>query len=187
MLQQPGLVILPWSAPAGLDPAQDPPPQSSRASFAWVRQILDLHQAAELGFAGCGPEGSRWLKWWRGRTIEVFEGIDASLLQTIRRPAGIMRMWQVFDAEEKRVGSFYRHVLFDGLGNIFAQLQEERAGRARKFLTRSGFELGAWEMRPDAVGRLTFAEPFNPFVRMNLLAKVLTLPPLPGDLGERGA
>jgi hypothetical protein len=144
-----------------------------------VRRIQDSSQTdsrggALLGFAGWAPQG-----WWRGRTIRVFEIPDASLLMTIHRPWGPMRMWQVFDAEERRIGSFYRQVLFDDLNYPLAHLQDEKPHRPRKFLTQPREELGVLEWINDGAGRLSFQGPINPFARMNLLGMVLTLPALP--------
>ena len=56
---------------------------------------------------------------------------------SLYRPWGLMRMWQVFDAEERRIGSFYRQVLFDDLNYPFAYLQDEAPHRPSKFLTRA--------------------------------------------------
>jgi hypothetical protein len=168
MLEKDRLLILPWSSTAGL-------PRDDVAGLTQVRRIQDPSGGALLGFAGWSPQS-----WLRGTTLRVFEIPDASLLMSVHRPWGLMRMWQVYDAEERRIGSFYRKALVDGGGFPFAYLQDEQPGRPRKFLTRTRKEVGALEWQDDGAGRLTFAASVDPFARMNLLGVALTLPALPG-------
>jgi hypothetical protein len=164
MLEKDRLLILPWSSTAGL-------PSEDVAGLTRLRRIQD---GILLGFAGWAPQS-----WWRGRTIRVFEIPDASLLMTLHRPWGPMRMWQVFDAEDRRIGSFYRQLLFDDLNYHLANLEDEKPRRPRRFLTRSKEELASLEWESDGTGRLSFHGVVNPFARMNLLAMVLTMPFLP--------
>lgn len=169
MLEKDRLLILPWSSTAGLPP-------EDVAGLSRVRRIQDPANNGLLGFAGWAPQS-----WWRGKTIRVFEIPDASLLMTVHRPWGPLRMWQAFDAEERRIGSFYRQTLLDAMNYPLAYLQEDRPGRPRKFLgpgpTRT--ELGSLEWLDNNAGRLSFHGGINPFVRMILLGMVLTLPALP--------
>jgi len=167
MLEKERLLILPWSSTLGL-------PREDVAELSHVRRIQDL-SGALLGFAGWRPQG-----WWRGKTIRVFEIPDASLLMTVHRPWGPMRMWQVADAEERCIGSCYRDILLDGDSHPLAHLQEETSKRRQKFLTRTRGELGTLEWLDDGGVRLSFQRTVNPFARMNLLGKVLCMPPLPG-------
>lgn len=172
MLEKNRLSILPWSSSAGLPPAD-------AEGFPWVRRIQDSSTGGILGFAGWVKHGAPLFNWWRGKSIRVFETPDASLLLTLHRPFGPLRRWQAFDAEERRIGSFHGLVLFDGAGDALARLKGNPQFQSGKFVTHSGGELGAWELQENDAGLLTFAESANPFVRMNLLGKILTLPPFP--------
>lgn len=161
MLEKSGLLILPWTAVEG------------SANPLWTRAIRDAANDGPLGLAQTAAPATTRQSWWRGWSMQVLEGPDAALLMTVYRPFGILRMWQVLDAEEHRTGSFYRQLLCDGVTHPFAQLRDGRPGKRRPFVGKSGIELGSWEVRADGSGRLSFAEPFNPFLRMILLAKVL--------------
>jgi hypothetical protein len=166
MLEKDRLLIMPWSSAAGL-------PHDDVAGLARVRRIQDS-AGALLGFAGWAPRS-----WWRGKVISVFEIPDASLLMTIHRPWGLMRMWQVRDAEERRVGSVYRDVALDGDGNLLTHLQKPKPNRPQKFLTRFHGELGSLEWLDDGSSRLSISHTVDPFARMIVVASVLTMPPMP--------
>ena len=167
MLEKDRLLILPWASSAGL-------PATDQAGVTSARRIQDPDSGNVLGFAD-------WVmqSWWHGKTIRIFEVPDASLVATVRRPWGPLRMWRVSDAEERCMGSFHHQVLLDGMGYFLAQLEKEQTQRPTRFIARSGEELGTWEPQADGGDRITFAAAVNPFVRMNLLGAVIALPPWP--------
>lgn len=166
MLESNELLILPWTSDNEL---KDAGPEVR------ARRIVDAGTGALLGEATWCAR--RWpTSWWHGRIFRVHEGPDRSLVMTVHRPAGPLRMWQVRDAEERFVGTFYGNFLFDGLGYVLAGLHEDSSGGG-KFLTRSGIELGSWKPRRDGACCLRFSsEPeSSPFARMILLGKSLSI------------
>src|SRR5579871_4846352 len=91
MLEQPELLVGAWEPLAndGLGPGRE-------------RRIC---VPATGSYLGCVRELVRpsWESWLKGRTFQVFETEDASLLMSIRPPRGLRRTWDVHDAEEHRV------------------------------------------------------------------------------------
>jgi hypothetical protein len=166
MLERKGLAIGPWTA--NLEPGWEKGPHLRRP-------LRELDSPTMLGFVEwCQPKSS-WLGWCRGMTLSVFETLDASLVMTLYRPWWPFSMWQVRDADDRRIGTFYRHFLFDGLGYWFAYLQAEAPGTG-KFFTRTGVEMGSWQQGTAGETCLTFAQvpESSPFARMILLGMVLS-------------
>jgi hypothetical protein len=161
MLEQHGLVLGPWDAPAG------PPPAGLR------RTVFDAASGEPLGFIVRPDSGSRWLRWLRPVLLEVYETEDASLVCTFRGPSWARRGWEVCDSDGRRVGMLLRTSLFDGEGYRQAIVQRTAGGGGR-FVAPDGLELAAFA--PGAQGTmLTFtpAVEGRPFARMALLGATL--------------
>src|SRR5690242_16093173 len=144
MLETDELSILPWSAADDLRVDDGP-------EIVAARRILDARTGKCLGFAAAQRK-----RWWSGTTLRVHETEDASLLFSLYRPWGILRSWQVYDAEERLIGTFNGNYLFDGMGYLLACLHEDEAG-AGTFVTRPGVELGSCSSRADGTWSLAFS------------------------------
>jgi hypothetical protein len=117
-----------------------------------------------------------WL-WWLGRQVqEVLETEDDCLLMTLRRPWGLARTWEVFDAEERRVGMVFRNLLLDGDGRHVAQIRPKNNYHSGRFCDPHGTELGTFASQESGT-LLTFSPALEgkPFTRMILLGAVLSL------------
>lgn len=171
MLESSELLILPWKfIPAT---AQDPSP-------GWTRRVLDPVTGARLGFVTSSTRRWAGLSWCQRHQLDVFEDPDASSLMSVRRPWGVLRMWQVHDADERYIGAVYQGYLFDGVGYFFAYA-EPSAGPTTHFFTRGRVHLGSWTNLPDGAGRLVFTPCLesSPFARMILLGRALHEQPCP--------
>ncbi len=168
MLEAASLLISPWQPDGGRSPG-------------WSRPIADARTGASLGKAClAAPAGGAWLDWLRGRRVEVLETDDAALLMTLARPWGLSRRWEVYDAEERRVGTIYPAFLLDGEGEHRAVI--DGRGRGGKVFGAAGELLAEYGPAAGRATQLAFAaslEP-NPFLRMLLLAAVLVQEPTPG-------
>jgi len=180
MLEQPSLLLRPWAYT--LEVAW---PKKMVQGAAWVRAIVDPTTDAALGFAGWDSSTMAALLGWLGRKkIQVFESEDESLLMTLYRPPGFSRMWEVADAEERRVGHLYRDAIYDGYGTRLATMSSAADGSETVLRGDAGAVLGAWQEIPGQGRYFRFGDAVhdNPFARMVTLAGVLALPPWPGDL-----
>lgn len=102
MLESPGLLLRPWTAPA-------PEPHFGLIGNETANRFRDIAAVVDnrpLGFAVRRP-GTRWrrLPWLARPCIEVYETEDASLLCTAQRRRW-SRSWDVADAEGRAVGAF---------------------------------------------------------------------------------
>ena len=178
-----------------LGPVKSAPPmlESSSLLFAawalpeagpagWTRAVHDAASHAFLGTVRVGePARKAWFSWLRPYRLEVLETADAALLLTLVRSRSLMRLWDLYDAEEWRVGSLYPPVLLDadGVRRGFTQILAPDRGEVR---SPAGHLLAGFEITAGQAARLTFAPDLeaNPFLRMLLVANVLTLqlPPL---------
>ncbi len=147
---------------------------------AWVRPVTDaaIRALGLVRFEGT-PRGS-WASWLHTIRLEVFETDDASHLMTLTRSWGVLGSWQVDDAEGRHVGNLYAKTIVTSenvrLGYLDATSKTQGrvvdlAGRTQAHFSRNeGPALGV-AFAPDAVT--------NPFVRMLVLASILTLEPRP--------
>lgn len=168
MLESASLLLLPWTLEAGI-------PETG----ACTRGVLDGTTAAPLGLVRSAGLSRSWLTWLWPYRLEVFETEDAALLLTLTRTWGLLRMWDLYDADGNRVGSIYPPVLLDaeGLRRGYLHLREQRG----EFLGLAAQRLADFEIDATAALHLHFAadlEP-NPFLRMLLLGAALTLQPPP--------
>jgi hypothetical protein len=160
MLERQGLVLGPWATP-------DTRPDQLRR-----RVVLDAATGEALGFVTQAAPGTRWLRWLRPAVLEVYETEDASLLCTLRGPSLGRRVWEVQDAEGRRVATLSQAVVRDAEGRQQATLR--KSARGGTFFTPSGLELAAFTPSERGVV-LTFAGALegNPFARMALLGATL--------------
>jgi hypothetical protein len=169
MLEEPELLVCPWAAELSAPGAPAAP--------AVVRKRLIRTPAGGhvLGFAR-SLSSSSWWSWLTRQRVQVFETDDASLLMTLYGPRGLRRTWEVRDAEERRVGHLYRHVLWEGTGSRLAVMQRSAGEGAGRFVSPSGTELAAFSLRQEAGILLDFSAALvgKPFARMMLLAAVLS-------------
>lgn len=144
----------------------------------WVRRIADPTSGRILGLASWPATNLRfWNRWWGRRLLEITETEDASLLARLHR--GWLQPWDVLDAEDRWVGTFYRHTLVDGIGR---RIDLIRRSDSLLFLDDARREIAAWSTpSPCTPGtlRFEFLPRFDPFRRMALLAAVLVQDPLP--------
>ena len=165
MLEQPALLLRPWSRAAG---------------GVRSRAVLDAATGAALGVARELP--SDWpvgLRWLVGPVVAVYESEDESLLCRARGALGFRpRSWRVADADGQLVGRVRNRrgpnpsvAVLDRWGRTVA------TGRvaAATSLVADGVELARIQQDGDGV-RLTFGAfvDGNPFVRMLLLMAALT-------------
>lgn len=146
----------------------------------WVRTITGAAIAGAtsepLGFAAWHNAGQGVLASWFGRRhITLYETEDASLVMTLRR--GFWRVWEVFDAEERPVGTVYRNALLTSSGQ---QIASPRQGKEGAFTNTMRQEIARFLRRSGCL-ELTFPETphSSPFLRMVLLAAILSWPPEP--------
>jgi hypothetical protein len=144
---------------------------------AWIRAISDA-AGRQLGFvrlAGA-PRGS-WFAWFRKVRLDVFETVDASHLMSVSRSWGMLRIWEVDDAEDRHVGTIHANSIISSDGEQLALIEHESPERVHLFdsigrpLAKIGQSNGAIEV--------TFASPPNPFLRMLVLGCVLAQEPAP--------
>src|SRR5579864_3784775 len=116
-----------------------------------------------------------WLSWLGRQVQEVLETDDDCLLMTLRRPWGLARTWEIFDAEERRVGILFRNLLLDGEGRHVAHARHNKDHRSGSFCDPDGSELGTFAVQESAT-LLAFSPTLedNPFTRMILLGAVLS-------------
>lgn len=140
------------------------------------RLILDAGTHAPLGYAAWLPcTGPRWLRWLTPPALAVHEAEDEPLLFTVQRPWGLLRRWEVRDADEHRVGTFRDWVVLDRYDRRLARI--ERAGPAAlRFRGPEGNELASLARGAEGM-ELAFAAELEgePFAKMLLLAPALVL------------
>jgi hypothetical protein len=160
MLEQPELLIGPWTPDAGAD-----------TLVVRKRLILAASSGQYLGMARA-LRTRAWFSWLKPSVLQVLETEDASLLMTIYPPHGWRRTCDIYDSEERRVGFAYRHGVWESSGRRLATM-EGNVGAGR-FLSPTRTELAAFEPRPEGIV-LAFrpAVAGKPFARMLLLATVL--------------
>jgi hypothetical protein len=167
MLEHATLLLLPWAAAPGGTPG----------GARQTRAVLDADTGRTLGFACRRPANlPRGLGWLARPGLDVYETEDASLLLRLAGPRWFAGGWEVFDAEEHRVGSLRGSSVRDRLGRPLARVVASPGRDALRFVTPSGYEPSAL-VRSAAGGRLTFAPDLvgDPFAKMLLLAAALVL------------
>jgi hypothetical protein len=165
MLEQTPLLVHGWTQQAELD-----------GGMAWIRPVTDA-AGRPLGFVRLDgdPRGS-WLSWFRKVRLDVFETDDASHLMSVTRSWGMLRIWEVDDAEERHVGTVYANSIVSSEGERLAWIERESPERGR--LVNATGQLASFAKKA-AVVEVTFTPPPNPFLRMLVLACALAVEPGP--------
>jgi hypothetical protein len=166
MLEHSSLLVHGWTLKALAD-----------GEKAWIRPIADAG-GRSLGFARfVGNPQSAWFSWFRKRRLDIFETDDASHLMTLTRSWGMLRSWDLHDAEDRHVGNVYSRTIVSGEGEQLGFL-DRQGGRildpASRVLARFGSKsAGILEVK------FTHESTANPFLRMLILGCILTLDPTP--------
>jgi len=180
MLEQPSLLLLPWKR------GETARPKTVIPHPGWERTIVNPTTNLPIGFATWENVDFQGLLAWMGRKrIRVFETEDESLLMTLHRPWSLFQTWNVFDAEECRVGHWSWKTLRDGFGVRLATLALSGEGLEFNIQGEDGNFWAAWK---DILGlgrhfRFSEAVHHKPFIRMAALAGALTFPPWPEGKG----
>jgi hypothetical protein len=174
MLETASLLIHPWQ---------------HTGDHGWSRLVVDAATASALGRVGwLGPPERSWFDWLHGQRLEVLETDDAALLMTLVRSWGLTRWWDVYDAEERRIGTIAPPVLLDSEGGRRAYL--DRADRHNgRLLSPEPRILADYARQSDEAILLRFSPDLdaNPFLRMLLLGCVLIDEVPPRTRAERRA
>ena len=145
----------------------------SRRCAAGRRAILDLDTASTVGFCQSRPRVGWWARLAR-RVDAVHEQQDESLLCTVRRSCSLFSWYEVWDADDRRVGWHGGPLLMDGAGHRVAVRENETATGTTLYRSPDRKVLARLTATCDDV-RLTFADEIagEPFVKMLLLAAAL--------------
>lgn len=164
-------------------------PWTPDADGLWRRVVADGETAGALGQVRYREPARRsWFAWLRACRLEVLETEDAALLCSSVRSWGLLQLWDVYDAEDRRVGSIYPPSLLDGEGLRcgYTRLDDEQSGAV---ISPTGSLLAEFAVAAEGVLRLRFAPDLrpDPFLRMLLLADALSLQLPPPAAGGSGA
>jgi hypothetical protein len=153
---------------------------------AWIRPIRDVsgHSVGFVRFVG-DTQGS-WFSWFHRARLDVYETDDAAHLLSLTRSWGMLRLWEVDDAEDRHVGSVYTKTIVSSEGDRLGYLDRETDEQGR-ILDSNGVVLLRFGKSPDGLEVVFQAKATaNPFVRMLMLGCVLALDAVPrGESGER--
>jgi hypothetical protein len=168
MLEQASLLVHAWTQKAEPD----------GRGLAWIRPVTD-GAGRPLGFVRLDgdPRGS-WFSWFRKVRLDIFETDDVSHLMSMTRSWGMLRIWEVDDAEDRHVGTVYAHSIVSSEGERLAWIERESPERGH-LLDSAGELLATFGKKVAGVVEVTFASPPNPFLRMLVLGCALALEPGP--------
>ena len=148
---------------------------------AWARAVTN-DGGRRLGFVRFeGDPLASWFSWLRKARLDVFETEDASHLMSLTRAWGVLRAWDVHDAEERHVGRINPKTMMTGERVRLGFLDFESADQGR-ILDQTGQVLAQYG-RKGALVEVTFTpgSSANPFLRMLILGSILTLEPAPSE------
>ena len=166
MLENASLLVHGWT--------QRAEPDGGRA---WIRPITDT-AGHPLGFVRlAGDARGSWFSWFRKVRLDVFETDDASHLMSVSRSWGMLRIWEVDDAENRHVGTIHANSIISSDGEQLAAIEHESSERVHLF-DSIGRPLANFGQSTACV-ELTFAAASNPFLRMLVLTCVLAQEPAP--------
>jgi hypothetical protein len=137
-----------------------------------TRRVIDASTRAPLGIVRSVSLRRSWLAPLQSYRLEVLETEDEAQLMTVVRTWGLFRLWDLYDAEDNRIGSIYPPVLLDREGLRRGYLELPR----NKILGVSGATLADFDVDGQRL-ELRFAAGLDddPYLRMLLLGGVLTL------------
>jgi hypothetical protein len=171
MLEAQALLLRPWAA------AGRPPADRAGAGPAAPRRrtITDAATGRPLGFACKQPAAvPLWLYWLAAPVLEVHEAGDEPLLFTVHRFWNLGPLWEVRDADGRRVAVVRRGRIEDRLGQSLAVRERATDGTETWLREPGGPALATTARAADDV-RLRFVDALagEPFVKMALLAATL--------------
>lgn len=167
MLEQQALWLGPW-----LEPTQ--PDSADRAAVERQRVISDPSTREVLGTARHLPVPSGWWARLAGRTMEVRERGDDSLLFTMVRRWSLRETWLVREADQRRIGRLCGNLIHDGLGRRLGVLEASSDGKSGWWRQSDGGELGSFtEADHGVLASFSPRTADNPFVKMLLLGTLL--------------
>jgi len=168
MLEHSTLLVHPWTRTTLAD-----------SGDAWIRPISDA-ASRPLGFVRLQFAPLSWLFWVRKIRLDVFETEDASHLLSVTRSWTMLSIWDVHDAEDRHVGRVYPKSLVASEGETLGYVERMRGDQGR-ILDPAGRVLLRLGNRNKVGLEIAFApeSAANPFVRMMMLACILTLDPKP--------
>jgi hypothetical protein len=152
----------------------------SNGESAWIRNITNS-SSKQLGFVRFDGDPERsWWSWLRQVRLDIFETEDASHLLTILKNWGVLGSWIVQDAEGNHVGNLYSSTIITSEPLKIARIDIDANGNGaiRDMATQP---IARVVQRADGVQEIAFTSEMssNPFVRMLVLASVLTIAPTP--------
>ncbi len=174
MLEQAGLRLYPWKvADNDIPPGGTMSPEPNVLGDG-IRRIATLRDNQLVGFARWHrARWPWWLAWLAGQEVQIFETEDASLVQTLHRPWGLWRGWEVLDAEDRTVGFLYRGFLVDAYGQRLGRMVAPGPATPGQIVGQQQDQLASWLAQADGSLELTFGHETNPFLRMIVLGAVL--------------
>jgi hypothetical protein len=144
----------------------------------WIRGIQSA-TSQPVGFVRL-QGGTSWFGWLRSVRLEVYETEDASHLMSVVRSLGLLRIWTVYDAEGRRVGSVTPRRLLDSEGERRGEMiyVDRREG---EIIDLDRHVLARFTRKSGAALEVTFTADaaINPFLRMLVLGSILALEPGP--------
>ncbi|MBI2804137.1 MAG: hypothetical protein HYX68_04035 [Planctomycetes bacterium] len=163
MLEHSTLLINPWAKADGV--------------AKWMRRITDGHGRLLGHVELSGDRAGSWLSWLRRSRLDVHETPDGSHLLSLTRSWSFSRSWDVYDSEDRHVGTLYTKTIVTGANDFVGVIQRNPHG----VVGGNREMLASFAPNADASLELKFMEgtPANPFVRMLLLGSALTLDPIP--------
>src|SRR5262245_28295613 len=116
---------------------------SAGAAPAWV--ICDLASGEVLGGAGWeAPNRWKWWRWLARPVLAVYETEDRALLLTVRQAGIWARYWEVWDADDHRVGVVAPTAVWNWYGEYLAAIEYAAPRATGYFRTPDGRTLASF-------------------------------------------
>jgi hypothetical protein len=166
MLEQAGLLLGAWTATTGAAPG---------ALAVPARLVHDAATRRRLGVVRWrGGRPRNWVRWLGREALEVYETEDESLLCTVQTPWLLTWVWEVYDADGRRVAVVRGPEILDGFGRRLAVRHTAADGRGDRFLMADGVELGEVSVvGADTLLQFGATVADQPFAKMALLGAIL--------------
>jgi hypothetical protein len=152
----------------------------SDADASWRRVVTDS-AGQPLGFVQYQPpRQDSWLAWLRRTRLEVYETEDASHLMTLVRGWRFGRTWNVYDAEDRFVGTVFPSLIVSSDGYRLGE-HAPASVQHGALVDGVGMSLLSYLKRAEQIFEIRFTPTAmtNPFLRMLLLSWVLMGDPAP--------
>ena len=143
-----------------------------------TRSITDM-AGQPLGYVRLeAVEDATWFSWLRKVRLDVYETEDASHLMSLTRSWVALRAWDVYDAEDRHVGSIHPKTLMTA-ERVRVGLLDLESGDQGRINDPSGQTLAEYRKKSGDALEVTLTGPPDPFLRMLILGSILTLDPAP--------